>query len=439
MAFKHQNTRMILFLLLSLAAAPAGGIEPITVRGQSGQFVVRGLPMGPPPSGSSTGAVSYLRLDPTLTAVSLERIRRSLAAELGLGDQWRSPITVTTHPLQEDNPRVLITSVHYNDGWGYRLDLPEIVDKPRFMLAAVKVVLLEFANRHAITREAELPPWLAQGLAAALQETAMPTLALEPETGLSARTANVDPLGRARALLRRRPALTFTQLSLPDDEQWESDDGELYQTCAYLLVRELLRLRDGRACLAQMLARLPENLNWQTTFLNTFQSSFPRLIDIDKWYALSVTHLTGRERMSVWPLATSFEHLDEILATPVNVRMARNELPIPTEVKLQRVISEWDFTRQAPVLEKKLGQLDTLHLRSAPELAEVVREYYQALDAYWNRRLRNPPDAAVPRNRAPSRSSTREVVRRLDAADRKLEALRQQLQPTAKPVATARP
>src|SRR4029077_17947316 len=101
--------------VLSLDAASAGGLEPITVRGQSGQFVVRGLPMGPPRSGSSTGAVSYLRLDPTLTAVSLERIRHTLAAELGLGDQWRSPITVTTRPLQEDNARVLITSVHYND------------------------------------------------------------------------------------------------------------------------------------------------------------------------------------------------------------------------------------------------------------------------------------------------------------------------------------
>jgi hypothetical protein len=430
---------VIFLVLLSLGAMPAGALEPITVRSQSGQFVVRGVPMGPPQSGFSTGAVSYLRLDPTLTAVSLERIRRTLAGELGLGDQWRSPINVTTHPVQEDNPRVLITSVHYNDGWGYRLDLPEIVDKPRFMLAAVKVVLLEFANRHAITHEAELPPWLPLGLATALEETAMPTLALEPETGFSARTTNADPLKRARALLRRRPALTFTQLSLPEDEQWKEEDGELYQTCAFLLVRELLRLREGRTGLAQMLARLPENLNWQTTFLKTFQSSFPRLIDIDKWYALTVSHLTGRERMSVWPLATTFEHLDEILATPVNVRMAKNELPIAAQVKLQQVISEWDFPRQAPVLERKLGQLETLHLCAAPELAELVREYYQVLDTYWHRRSRNPTDAAEPKIRAPSKSSTREVVRRLDAVDRKLEALRERLQPAAEPVATGRP
>src|SRR5262245_15024302 len=65
------------------AAAP----EPVVVRSQSGQFIVRGLPMGAPVSGYSTSAVAYLRLDPTLTAVSLERIRHAVLTELGLPDK----------------------------------------------------------------------------------------------------------------------------------------------------------------------------------------------------------------------------------------------------------------------------------------------------------------------------------------------------------------
>src|SRR6185436_19202779 len=112
----------------------------------------------------------------------------------------------------------------------------------------------------------------------------------------------------------------------------------------------------------------------------------------------------------------------------VHVRMARNELPMPTQVKLQVVISEWDFARQAPVLEKKLGQLDSLHLRAAAELSDLVREYYQALDSYWHRRSRNPAETPEPRLRAPSRSATRDVVRRLDLLDRNLTPLRERLQ-----------
>jgi hypothetical protein len=405
--------------------------EPVTVRSQSGQFTVRGLPLGPPLAGYSTGAVSYLRLDPSLTAVSLERIRQAVVSELGLGDQWRAPISITTHPAQEDNPRVLITSVHYKDGWGYRLDLPELVDKPRFMLAVVKVILLEFANRNAVTREAELPPWLAQGLATELEVGSLPTLALEPETKIARDAVNPDPLSHARELLRRRPALTFTQLSLPEEDQLEGEDGELYQTCSYLLVHELLRLRNGRDCLRQMLVHLPQNLNWQTTFLSAFESVFPRLIDADKWYALGVSHLTGRERMSVWPLTTTFDYLDEILTTPVNVRIDRRELPISTQVRLQRIISEWEFDRQSPVLQQKLQQLDTLHLRAAPELVDVVREYYHVLDAYWHRRSQARLETADPRAHALTspRLLTREIVRRLDALDHKLERLRLKYNP----------
>src|SRR5262245_47110801 len=83
--------RLLVFVLLAavqvtigLALPSAAALEPITVRSQSAQFVVRGLPFGPPLAGSSTGRVSYLRLDPSLTAVSLERIRQALAEQLGL-------------------------------------------------------------------------------------------------------------------------------------------------------------------------------------------------------------------------------------------------------------------------------------------------------------------------------------------------------------------
>ena len=416
-----------------LGPATANAMEPITVRSQSGQFSVRGMPMGPPPSGYSTSKVSYLRLDPSLTAVSLDRLRQSVATELGLGDRWRAPVHVTTRPLREDNPRILITSVHYTDGWGYRMDVPEMVDKPSFLLAAVRVILLEFANRNSLTREAELPPWLAVGLMEEIQSTSLPSLALEPQTAVSGKGVNTEALARPRKLLRKRPALTFSQLSLPGAEGGADEDQELYHACAQVLVHELLRRRGGREALRDMLNHLPENLNWQTTFLRSFQSYFPRLLEVDKWYALTVSHLTGRERMSLWPVEATFDRLDEILAISVQVRLDKSELPIPTQVKLQRILSEWDYERQSPVLEEKLAALEALHLRAAPELLDVVRDYQQTLDSYSNRRSHSQPETGQNRffpGNSP-RVVTRDAIRRLDELDRKLETLRARLLPAA--------
>lgn len=409
---------------LSLAiCAPAGELTPVTARSTSGQFVVRGLPQAPPRTRVSGQEVSYLRLDPALTAVSLERVRQILNGELNLPEKWHGLITVTTFPVQEDNASVRVTSVHYANGWGYNIEFPEIVDKPRFLRSAVSVLLMEFANRTAVTREAELPQWLTEGLTAHLEATALPTLALEPGGEIARRGAHVDPLRAAREIIRARGPLTFTQLSLPSDAELSGSGHELFRACSHLLVHELFRLRGGRDALREMLAGLPRHLNWQTAFLGAYHEHFARLVDADKWYMLAATHLAGRDSLSVWPLETTFVQLDEILFTAVQVRAAASELPIVTQVKLQRVISEWEPSKQSPVLEPKLTQLEALRRRAAAQLVELIMEYEQALDAYVHRRSprsRNPrADSGVN-----SRLLTRDTLKRLDAIDQRLEALR---------------
>ena len=115
-------------------------LEPVNVRSQSGQFLVRGLPLGAPVTGYSTSVVQYLRLDPTLTTVSLERIKQAILGELGMKDQWRGLISITTHPVEEDATTVHVDSVRFKDGWGYRVEMPERIDKDRFMRVAVRVI-----------------------------------------------------------------------------------------------------------------------------------------------------------------------------------------------------------------------------------------------------------------------------------------------------------
>lgn len=411
-----------------LAVPPAvAALEPVSIHSQSGQFIVRGLPLGAPVSGYSPSAVQYLRLDPTLTAVSLERIRQTLVEDtLALKGRWRGSITVTTRPAQEDNASTHITSVRFTDGWGYRVDLPERIDKERFIDVAVRVMLLEIANRAATAREAEMPPWLAEGLSAELQAGTLSTLALEPAPAMDQSGRKADPMRFVREVLRRRPALKFDELNMPMAEQVSGGNAELYRACAHLFVNQLLRLRGGRDALRDMIQHLPDNLNWQTTFLRSFASHFPRLIDADKWYALNVAHVSGRDPMSVWPLETTWKQLDEILATKVQVRLAADELPIDTTVTLQRIVTEWEFDRQRPVLLQKVERLLALRPRATPGLAELVYGYARVLQSYANGRpprFKPSPLATGGNSRLPA--AVRNLLQQLDELDARRNLLRE--------------
>jgi hypothetical protein len=407
--------------LLAAAAAPPPSFsaeKPITVRSQSGQFIVSGLPMGPPLRIGSTSAVQYLRLDPNLTAVSMERIRQALQTELTLPDKWRGLITVNTHPLRGEDARVTITGVHYADGWGYRIDFPEIVDKGRFLHATVKTILMEIANRRAHLREAEIPPWLVEGVAAMLA-VSMPVLALEPSAEINQRERLPDPLASVRESLRQHEPLSLDDLSVPDKE-WERLAGENaahFRACAHLFVHELLRLREGRACLRQMLERLPENLNWQTTFLQSFGQHFSRLLDVDQWYALHAAGARGRDRSSVFPAIVTLQQLQEILVTPVEIRIDAQELPMRLEMTLSRLVMEWDYPRQHAVLVEKIVRLASLQSRASADLVGLIGDYRMALlDYVGSNRLRFPTTEKE-RNRLRPRGTAADLVRRLAILD----------------------
>jgi hypothetical protein len=313
------------------------------------------------------------------------------------------------------------------------VDLPERIDKEQFIDLAVRVIVMEIANRAATAREAEMPPWLAEGLSAELQAGTLSTLALEPAPPMDRSGRKSDPLRSVREILRRRRALKFDELNMPTAEQVSGGNAELYRACAHLFVHELLHLRGGRDALRDMLVRLPENLNWQTTFLRSFASHFPRLIDADKWYALNVAHVSGRDPMSVWPLETTWKQLDEILATRVQVRLSANELPIDTTVTLQRIVTEWEFARQQPVLLQKVERLLALRPRASPEVAELVDAYARALQSYANGRppkFKPSPLAIDETKRLPP--AVHNLVQRLDELDARRNLLREHTSSTTK-------
>ena len=414
-------------LMIGVAAAPGFSAEtPRSLRSQSGQFIVQGAPFGPSQLVTvSTSSVSSVRLEPALLAVSCERIKQAMLGELQIKDQWQGTIHMLLDSSRQPHAPILVTSVRHADGWSYRVSLPRQVGKLELIKATVQVLLLEMTNRRAGRDPFELPLWLTEGLPVYLQATALSNLTLEPETHTLRNERNLDPLRNARSLLRAHQPLNFNELSWPSDQQQSPESLPVYQSCAHLFVHDLLRLKRGPECLREMLRILPEYLNWQTAFLRAFRPQFERLIDVDKWWSLSLVHFTGRDRMSAWPREESWRQLDEVLTTLVQVRLKADELPMATQVKLQQILSEWDYARQRPVLLQKVNYLQALRMRVPQDLAGLWEEYQQVLSLYLQKR----DQAGSSSGRKNQFTSTFKIlvsdtVKRLDTLDNQRELLR---------------
>jgi hypothetical protein len=404
----------------------------ISARSVSGQFIVAGA------DGISALAASpdvatnagFVRLEPALLAVSAERIKQSLwrGLELKPDAPWRGRIFLVLHPAQSLDESVTIVSTPSVDGWSYQVQLPDVLPRTRFARALVSTLLLEFANRSAQSHSAEIPAWLADGLAQQLlAENSSEIILSTPDKVINdleqnrmvATESGMDPLAGARRILRNFPALTFGQLSWPTDTQLLGDDGGAYRASAQLFVGELLDLKNGPAHLRAMLQKLPQFYNWQTAFQTAFRAEFPRPLDVEKWWALQVVNFAARDPGPQWMAAASREKLDEILSVPVEVRSVSNALPSHAEISLQAVIRNFDSGRQTDILQIKLRDLGMAQLQMASQLAVLTRDYRRVIAGYLGERNSSAPPPGWA-NHASSRlqkAGARETVKKLDALD----------------------
>ena len=367
-----------------------------------------------------------MRVDPALLAVTCERVKDTLQNELGWGERWRGKIYIDVHPIRSDNEPVQATAVVSPEGWSYHLQMPDEIEPARLARTLVEVLLTEFANRASTgPRSAELPPWLAEGLAAHLRAGPLAGLVLEPDSVTYRHRETADSLAQVRTQLLAGVPLSVDRLNWPEPGQFEGEAAILYENCAHLFVRELLRLRAGPDCLCAMLALLPEHLNWQTAFLRAFQPHFKKMLDVEKWWSLNLVHFTGRTPTQLWTMADGLSKLDEVLYTPVEVRLNKSEMQHATFASLQTIIEEWDYPRQRTLLRQKLGQLTSLRLRLARDLVRLSDAYRETLAHYLERRDRT---ASSPRDRTRDPTNPRLIVstalNELDALDTRRGLLR---------------
>jgi len=413
--------------------AQVPGLTALSAHSSSGQFVVSRK--GTLPSEKSVLAVStnraFVRLEPATLAVSAERVKQALWEELEIQGDWRGKIHLSIRAARTTNDPVVLGSERLSDGWRYGLELPEVLDRPRYLRAMSQCLLLEIANRGMPARSAEIPAWLVEGLSRHLLAGREAELVVPaPQFGVAGTLAALevsarreDPLQGARQTLVSEPALDFQRLSWPSDEDLSGARGELYRASSQLFVAELQRLPGGRSRLRQMLAELPGFYNWQFAFLKAFEGVFARPLDVEKWWALQVAHFTGRNPAEAWGPAESWLKLDEVLGAPAQVRVGTNELPQHTRVTLQSTIRDWNRADQLPLLRTKLAQLESLRLRSSPDIAPLIGSYQQAVTQYLEKRARLEADL-YSRNDLAKRRLASQTVNLLDELDARRNTLR---------------
>jgi len=431
-------------LFLTDARAQWSPPQANTTRSVSGQFIVVGAPTsrlaGLPAIVADTNLV---RLEPALLSVSAERIKESLRHELDISADapWRGQIFLVLHPAQSPDEDVTIVSQSYADGWDYRVQLPDVLSRTRFLRAMTGVLLLEMANRNAYAaRSAEIPSWLTDGLAEEPSAAGSPELILSapgklvsglPQSRTVATERGLHPLADARRVLRDGGTLTFEQLSWPTEFQSAGDDGGVYRANAQVFVSELLNLKNGPACLRAMLAELPGCYNWQKAFQTAFRAYFPQPLDVEKWWALQVVSFVAHDPGPRWTTAVSRERLDEILSVPVEVWTASNTLPARADISLQAVVRNFQPPRRTEILQVKLRDLELAQLRLAAPMAGLGDGYRRVLADFLGQHEKPAVALALGKHppAAPKAGDVRGTLKKLDLLDARRRAVEADVKP----------
>ena len=421
-----------LLLGLTLAALRLGAVEPpaapSSIQSHTGQFIITsGTVRSVSPSFAGpvlpTGIV---RLEPNLTAVSAERVKSAIWHRLGVTGSWRGKIRLHLVAGLKPDQDIRLASTLYGDGWQYRIELPRDVVVENFVRAVTQVVLLELGNRHSSGRCAEIPLWFSEGFTQYLLATE-PDLTVRAETKPTFRSERrADPFQRARASLGQISPLTFNELSWPSAEDLTGARREFYKKSAHFFFTAVVRRPDGPAALRKFLGALSKDLNWQTGFLRAFHPRFERLIDVEKWWAVTLASFSGRNESQVWPAETALTKIDEVLLTEAHLNVLPNALPQRTTLSLATIVQDWNLERQEPVLSEMINTLAALRLNVPGELVQLLDDYRGCLDEYLKRRKALGFAPAKGQASARPAAIVEETVRRLASLDQRREMWRRE-------------
>ncbi len=416
------------WLTLSALAQP---LPPgyATARSHSGQFIVSGRPTTTAlPDSLPPGATAdWIRLQPTLVAMTCERIKGALLMRLGARDHWRGKITIILRPVRRVDDATVVTQTHFKDGWNYRLEMPDAMSPDRLVHTVVQLLLVEWANRQTSTTLADIPRWLPVGLAQNLLADPVLNLVLVPPVTKenkillresSTRGRRSVPLAVARAYFATHEPLDFEDLCWPPVVAAGADAAD-FRYSAELLVAQLLRLRGGGHSLAAMLDGLGRYRNWQTAFLRAYAAHFSRTLDVDKWWSLEVAHFLRRGDSLTWRPSESLRQLDAVLTVTLQAD-ATNASPSRSTLPLAAFLKQTPPRQQEEVLQPRVRQLEALVARVSPSLVPLTQDYLKLVQTHVRELDRGQRGSPAQRlNNYAFNQATQKMVARLEALDQR--------------------
>lgn len=422
--------RLILWLLLSVppetegaSDRPADFPEHATTISQSGQFVVSGpRSASRRPTLTLRGAGDNQRdMTPQTLAVSCDRLKVAVLQVLGLPDLWRlgggrtGKIFVSIDPTIRTNTPLAVEATPFEKGWQFRVGVPPSVTEDRLVRALTQALTMEIASRRGNERSGNPPLWLVEGITQAVFANAPDGIILQPETRAMLNFRLGERLIEVRTRLGRGGVVPFHELSQPDLAKMGARQWEAYSACAHLCFRELSRLPDGQARMARWLQGLQQHWNWQTGFLEAYHPIFQSLLDVEKWWSLTVANFAGRTPLQTLPRAFALRKLEEALQ-PVGILPGAGNRA--SRIQLEEVVASWDFGRQVAVLNQVQRQLQAIQVSAPPEVNQLVFKYFDAIEDYLAaRRQAGFSPSTRGRPMASLRLITREFIGRLRVLD----------------------
>ncbi len=406
---------------------PATGVPLQAMPGESFQLNIGTGPRLTLFSMRESGATNIIDIDPKALAITCERVKKAVLGELGMNDHWRGNVHVFVAPANRPRQPVEILPTRYGDGWHYKVALPARCDWVRLVRGLVEVLLIEIANRDARPQLVQPPLWLTEGISGLLVAEHGRTLVTEPNAYIVVSGRKAERLNLARQLFRESNPATFSELSWPDSQKL-ADTGawNLYQAAAQLFTQELLNEHDGRRGIQDFLRAMPQNLNWQTTFLRAFHPRFLTLLDIERWWAVAIADFQSRDPSLQWSRERIVRQLGVIIHETTEVRTGTNGPVTRKELPLSQLVANWEFSDQRDVLARKANQLQLLHIHAPPNLRPLIADYFKILDVYVRDRQ---PQGGSQDTRGDvgmrKRILARESSKRLAELEARIEAIQQ--------------
>jgi len=429
------------FVLFWLCLGFATSTGARTIMSTSRQFSVTGpenifLPA------ERNNRVGLVTLEPELLAVSAERIKSALLAELYQPDRYQGNFQLFIRPVSPDVMPIGVVSTHYLDGWQYRVELPERVDGKRLLTSLVEVLLIEIANREQGDHAAELPSWLLYGLTEELAFAVGPSFIVQRNLAIGGATrrpgintakftgptvwqsATSDPMRSVREILRTNSPISFRELTSAGSDAFTSERSEVFAASAHLLIQELFRLDPPRVHFRGFIASLSRTWNWQTAFFANYQLWFSKPLDAEKWWALALLDFTGQQQAMNWDIGFTMQHLDALLLTVAEVRTGPTDLPHRTTLSIPDLVRTWRVAQQTDALRPKIAQLAALEIRSNPFAIELIHDYKTAIQTYLDK-IQGKGASPGQRNDVQQRLRVAgiEFLQKIDALDAKRDNL----------------